>query len=158
MRKKSGEGKFFFYPLYKRPKLCYNTQALEVYAPVAQWIEHRIPVPRVGGSSPFWRTKSRLSHRGWPVFVCASGHLLVLKWKRLSQNDFSKILTHKRKFYVYKTASCGACSLIFCQISALIIDAHRQSFSSQSSGNPICSKTTLSAYSSNNADIRGKTS
>ena len=26
------------------------------YAPVAQWIEHRIPVPRVGGSSPFRRT------------------------------------------------------------------------------------------------------
>ena len=23
---------------------------------MAQWIEHRIPVPRVGGSSPFWRT------------------------------------------------------------------------------------------------------
>ena len=28
----------------------------KTYAPVAQWIEHRIPVPRVGGSSPFWRT------------------------------------------------------------------------------------------------------
>ena len=30
-----------------------------MYAPVAQRIEHRIPVPRVGGSNPFWRTKSR---------------------------------------------------------------------------------------------------
>ncbi len=27
-----------------------------MYAPVAQRIEHRIPVPRVGGSNPFWRT------------------------------------------------------------------------------------------------------
>lgn len=30
-----------------------------MYAPVAQRIEHRIPVPRVGGSNPFWRTKGR---------------------------------------------------------------------------------------------------
>ncbi len=30
-------------------------------APVAQWIEHRIPVPRVGGSSPFWRAKKHRS-------------------------------------------------------------------------------------------------
>ena len=30
---------------------------LSANAPVAQWIEHRIPVPRVGGSSPFRCTK-----------------------------------------------------------------------------------------------------
>ena len=30
---------------------------LRRHAPVAQWIEHRIPVPRVGGSSPFRCTK-----------------------------------------------------------------------------------------------------
>ena len=28
-------------------------------APVAQWIEHQIPVLRVGGSSPFWRTTKK---------------------------------------------------------------------------------------------------
>ena len=36
-------------------------RAAQIYAqanaPVAQWIEHRIPVPRVGGSSPFRCTK-----------------------------------------------------------------------------------------------------
>ena len=36
---------------------------------MAQWIEHRIPVPRVGGSSPFWRTKNGVSHPGYTVFV-----------------------------------------------------------------------------------------
>ena len=47
-------------PLYKTDKPCYNKQAVS-NAPVAQWIEHRIPVPRVGGSSPFRRTnKGRL--------------------------------------------------------------------------------------------------
>ena len=30
---------------------------------MAQWIEHRIPVPRVGGSSPFWRTKKQMPFR-----------------------------------------------------------------------------------------------
>ena len=40
---------------------------------MAQWIEHRIPVPRVGGSSPFWRTKNRTSHAGCPVFAYAKG-------------------------------------------------------------------------------------
>ena len=49
----------------------------KTYAPVAQWIEHRIPVPRVGGSSPFWRTIS-FCHNA----VCASRrdskrHLLI---------------------------------------------------------------------------------
>ena len=39
------------------------------YAPVAQWIEHRIPVPRVGGSSPFWRTKNGASPWGCTVFA-----------------------------------------------------------------------------------------
>ena len=37
---------------------------------MAQWIEHRIPVPRVGGSSPFWRTKKALPHRGGAFLVC----------------------------------------------------------------------------------------
>ena len=59
--------------LYKSSFICYNSQALKVYAPVAQWIEHRIPVPRVGGSSPFWRTKNRTSHAGCPVFAYAKG-------------------------------------------------------------------------------------
>ena len=59
--------------LYKSSFICYNSQALKVYAPVAQWIEHRIPVPRVGGSSPFWRTKNRTSHSGCPVFAYAKG-------------------------------------------------------------------------------------
>ena len=40
---------------------------------MAQWIEHRIPVPRVGGSSPFWRTKNGSSHSGWPVFDVSGG-------------------------------------------------------------------------------------
>ena len=40
--------------LYFSEKVCYNTQA---NAPVAQWIEHQIPVLRVGGSSPFRRAK-----------------------------------------------------------------------------------------------------
>ena len=48
---------FPFLPLYKLGKDCYNIQAVKKHAPVAQWIEHRIPVPRVGGSSPFRRTK-----------------------------------------------------------------------------------------------------
>ena len=48
--------KKFCFPLYKTGKACYNDLALK-NAPVAQWIEHRIPVPRVGGSSPFRRTK-----------------------------------------------------------------------------------------------------
>ena len=54
--------------LYKSSFICYNSQALKVYAPVAQWIEHRIPVPRVGGSSPFWRTKKEVIPLGWPLF------------------------------------------------------------------------------------------
>ena len=54
--------------LYKSSFICYNSQALKVYAPVAQWIEHRIPVPRVGGSSPFWRTKKEVILSGWPLF------------------------------------------------------------------------------------------
>lgn len=37
-------------------------------APVAQWIEHQIPVLRVGGSSPFWRTKKEVILSGWPLF------------------------------------------------------------------------------------------
>ena len=48
--------KIRLFPLYKRDLICYNTCAVR-NAPVAQWIEHRIPVPRVGGSSPFRRTK-----------------------------------------------------------------------------------------------------
>ena len=39
---------------------------LRKHAPVAQWIEHRIPVPRVGGSSPFRCTKQI---RGIPEWV-----------------------------------------------------------------------------------------
>ncbi len=46
-------------PLYKNEKPCYNNRAENANAPVAQWIEHRIPVPRVGGSSPFRRTIKR---------------------------------------------------------------------------------------------------
>ena len=34
---------------------------------------YRIPVPRVGGSSPFWRTKNGSSHSGWPVFDVSGG-------------------------------------------------------------------------------------
>ena len=40
---------------------------------MAQWIEHRIPVPRVGGSSPFWRTKNGVSHPGYTVFDSPGG-------------------------------------------------------------------------------------
>ena len=40
------------------------------HAPVAQWIEHRIPVPRVGGSSPFRRTNKRAdTHLGIRSFI-----------------------------------------------------------------------------------------
>ena len=62
---------FFQEPLYKRGKACYNSRAIKSYAPVAQWIEHRIPVPRVGGSSPFRRTKKRKHHPVFPLFACA---------------------------------------------------------------------------------------
>ena len=55
-RKGKREEEFFGKTLYKKGKVCYNSLAIR-YAPVAQWIEHRIPVPRVGGSSPFRRTK-----------------------------------------------------------------------------------------------------
>ena len=51
---------FLILPLYKRKKGCYNTLAV-TNAPVAQWIEHRIPVPRVGGSSPFRCAKNQTS-------------------------------------------------------------------------------------------------
>ena len=64
---------FCLLTLYKSSFICYNSQAPKVYAPVAPWIEHRIPVPRVGGSSPFWRTKNRTSHAGCPVFAYAKG-------------------------------------------------------------------------------------
>ena len=47
--------KFLISPLYKIRFRWYNVL---VDAPVAQWIEHRIPVPRVGGSSPFRCTKT----------------------------------------------------------------------------------------------------
>ena len=47
--------------LYKQEKQCYNVQAFKIHAPVAQWIEHRIPVPRVGGSSPFRCTKKEVT-------------------------------------------------------------------------------------------------
>ena len=41
------------------------------HAPVAQWIEHRIPVPRVGGSSPFRCTKnSRYPFGCLEFFIC----------------------------------------------------------------------------------------
>ena len=49
-------GKFFRnYPFTKCGKSAIIPWQ-DGYAPVAQWIEHRIPVPRVGGSSPFRRT------------------------------------------------------------------------------------------------------
>ena len=50
-------------PLYKQANTCYNSLVVR-HAPVAQWIEHRIPVPRVGGSSPFRRTKKADTHLG----------------------------------------------------------------------------------------------
>ena len=66
-------GRILCFPLYKRKKMGYNSLAVNADAPVAQWIEHRIPVPRVGGSSPFRCTKNKreayasllfLPHRG----------------------------------------------------------------------------------------------
>ena len=36
---------------------------------MAQWIEHRIPVPRVGGSSPFRCTKKWVIHLDDPLFA-----------------------------------------------------------------------------------------
>ena len=55
-------------PLYKQANTCYNSLVVR-YAPVAQWIEHRIPVPRVGGSSPFRRTKKTDTHLSICLFV-----------------------------------------------------------------------------------------
>ena len=60
---------FPFLPLYKLEKACYNIQAVNKHAPVAQWIEHRIPVPRVGGSSPFRRTKKSRYPFGYLDFL-----------------------------------------------------------------------------------------
>ena len=40
---------------------------------MAQWIEHRIPVPRVGGSSPFRRTKKADTHSGICFFDLLGG-------------------------------------------------------------------------------------
>ena len=59
--------KFFKRPLYKIRELCYNSVVTD--APVAQWIEHRIPVPRVGGSSPFRCTKISGRYLGVHYFV-----------------------------------------------------------------------------------------
>ena len=67
---------FPFLPLYKLEKACYNIQAVKKHAPVAQWIEHRIPVPRVGGSSPFRRTKKADTQMG----VCFFG--ISEEWTR----------------------------------------------------------------------------
>ena len=41
--------------LYKAADPCYTSYRC---APVAQWIEHQIPVLRAGGSSPFRRAKA----------------------------------------------------------------------------------------------------
>ena len=40
---------------------------------MAQWIEHRIPVPRVGGSSPFRCTKKAVTHLGNRFFDSPGG-------------------------------------------------------------------------------------
>ena len=69
--------KFFLQRVYNAKKFCYNTQS---DAPVAQWIEHQIPVLRVGGSSPFWRTIAgaiaprdpAIPTGGRRIFVCTS--------------------------------------------------------------------------------------
>ena len=53
------------FTLYKLEKGCYNSLA---DAPVAQWIEHQIPVLRVGGSSPFRRAKNRVTPTGVSLF------------------------------------------------------------------------------------------
>ena len=59
------------FPLYKTEKDCYNSLA---DAPVAQWIEHQIPVLRVGGSSPFRRTKQKRGYpNGYPLFCSLRG-------------------------------------------------------------------------------------
>ena len=59
-------------PLYKQANTCYNSLVVR-HAPVAQWIEHRIPVPRVGGSSPFRRTKKADTHSGICFFDLLGG-------------------------------------------------------------------------------------
>ena len=63
---------FFAFTLYKAGKDWYNIQAIK-HAPVAQWIEHRIPVPRVGGSSPFRRTKKADTQMGVCFFGTPEG-------------------------------------------------------------------------------------
>ena len=68
-----GKKKFHILGLYKPVKRCYNTLAFKSYAPVAQWIEHRIPVPRVGGSSPFRCTKKADTHLGVCFFAILGG-------------------------------------------------------------------------------------
>ena len=49
-RKGEEEFCFFLFTNGQKPAIMFW---LRRHAPVAQWIEHRIPVPRVGGSSPF---------------------------------------------------------------------------------------------------------
>ena len=78
-------------PLYKTNKPCYNKQAVS-NAPVAQWIEHRIPVPRVGGSSPFRRTITD-TVIDTIVSVTVSVFLCSFYWK---QGVFPNFATHFR--------------------------------------------------------------
>ena len=65
----------YFYPFtnWKKTAIIFR---LSRHAPVAQWIEHRIPVPRVGGSSPFRRTKKADTQMG----VCFFG--ISEEWTR----------------------------------------------------------------------------
>ncbi len=62
-----GRRDFSFSPFTKPEKPAIMSWLTD--APVAQWIEHRIPVPRVGGSSPFRCTKQM---RGIPIWVSLS--------------------------------------------------------------------------------------
>ena len=73
--------------------LLYNKEKTAIifwlsrHAPVAQWIEHRIPVPRVGGSSPFRRTKKADTHKG----VCFFG----ISEERTRKGDLSEAKVRK---------------------------------------------------------------
>ena len=77
---------FFAFTLYKAGKDWYNIQAVK-HAPVAQWIEHRIPVPRVGGSSPFRRTKINKRDTLWGIPLI----YLALRAGRDSKDSFATV-------------------------------------------------------------------
>ena len=62
----------------------------KTYAPVAQWIEHRIPVPRVGGSSPFRCTTAKQLSQALEVPAPGKDVYLQREKKQVGQEHRSR--------------------------------------------------------------------